>query len=97
MDTVLIWLSPVGTGENDDARRVDLPTYRLVQEEPASGVWLVSVPVADVTADVLARLANQASVPPGTPTERLITASERRAWDKLLTERYGQAHEASRP
>ena len=76
-----------GTGDKDPLR-VDLPTYSMIADDPATRRALVDVPASDVPSDVAAYVA-------ATPTPDLITplltpfpAALARSWREHLARRY---------
>ena len=81
-----------GTGDKDP-RRVDLPTYSMIADDPATGRALVDVPDIDVPADVAAFVAANPTPDLIVPLPSSFPASLAGVWREHLARRYdlGQA------
>ena len=85
---MIIRCALVGGTSPTDPLRVDLPTFTMIADDPATRRAFVDVPVGDVPSDVAAYVA-------ATPTPDLITpllspfpAALARSWREHLARRY---------
>ena len=85
---MIIRLRLIGTGKDQDAYRVDLPTYQGVTTNEATGRAFADVPAIDVPADVAAFVAAYPTVDLVTPLPVPFPASLASSWAEFLARRY---------
>jgi len=85
---MIIRLQLIGSGKDQDAYRVDLPTYQGVTTNEATGRAFADVPAVDVPADVAAFVAAYPTFDLVTPLPVPFPASLANAWAEHLARRY---------
>ena len=90
---MIIRCALVGGTTDREPLRVDLPTYTMVADDPATRRALVNVPDVDVPADVAAFVAANPVADLIVPLPSSFPASLAGAWREHLARRYdlGQA------
>ena len=85
---MIIRLQLIGSGKDQDAYRVDLPTYQGVTTNEATGRAFADVSAVDVPADVAAFVAAYPTFDLVTPLPVPFPASLANAWAEHLARRY---------
>ena len=83
-----IRLQLIGNGSDQNAYRVDLPTYANAVTNETTGRAFADVPVADVSPDVAAFVAAYPTVDLVTPLPVPFPASLANGWAEFLARRY---------
>jgi len=78
----------MGTGQPGDLLRVDLPTYSMTVDNPATGRAFADVPLVDVPADVVAFVTANPVTDLTSPLPNAFPASLARSWQDHLARRY---------
>jgi len=85
---MIIRCALIGTGQPGDNYRVDLPTYSMTADNPATGRAFADVPDVDVSPDVAAFVAAYPTVDLVTPLPVPFPASLASSWAEFLARRY---------
>jgi len=85
---MIIRCALIGTGQPGDNYRVDLPTYSMTADNPATGRAFADVPVSDVPADVQAFVNAYPTVDLTTPLPVPFPQSLANAWAEHLARQY---------
>ena len=90
---VIIRCALVGGTSDRDPLRVDLPTYSMIADNPATGRAFIDVPDVDVPADVAAFVRANSTPDLIAPLPSSFPARLAGAWREHLARRYdlGQA------
>lgn len=94
---MIIRCALIGTGQPGDNYRVDLPTYSMTADAPASGRALVDVPDYDVPDGVAAFVRANPVSDLTSPLPNEFPPSLARQWAEHLARRYDLGNARWRP
>lgn len=94
---MLVRVALIGGTSNTDPLRADLPTYRMVADNPTARCAFVDVPDVDVPDDVAAFVRAYPMVDVTTPLPTEPPASLARSWQEHLARRYDLGEARWRP